>query len=90
MSNWYLVEFNELYSEAGSRNGLTRPKRVRGQGYKMVNMGELFAYDRIDNQPMERVPMDESEIAWFALERGDFCSLVSLSNSKEQVNAPSY
>jgi len=39
------------------RNGLTRPKRVRGKGAPMVNMGELFANRRIGDIPMERVPL---------------------------------
>ena len=44
---WQTVHFSELLSEP-LRNGLTRPKRVRGVGYKMVNMGELFAHhDRV-------------------------------------------
>ncbi|MGE3550158.1 MAG: restriction endonuclease subunit S, partial [Geobacter sp.] len=45
--------------------------RVRGEGYKMVNMGELFANARIGDIPMERVPMNEREIENFSLEEGD-------------------
>lgn len=41
------------------RNGLTRPKRVRGSGVKMVNMGELFSNRLIGDIPMERVPLNE-------------------------------
>src|SRR5215213_7864321 len=41
------------------RNGPTRPSRVRGQGTKMVNMGELFAHRRIGDIEMERVPLPE-------------------------------
>ena len=44
-----------------SRNGLTKPKRVRGSGVKMVNMGELFANQRIQNLEMDRVPLVEKE-----------------------------
>ena len=44
-----------------SRNGLTKPKRVRGAGVKMVNMGELFANRRIHNIKMDRVPLSENE-----------------------------
>ncbi|HWP91286.1 MAG TPA: restriction endonuclease subunit S [Thermodesulfobacteriota bacterium] len=53
------------------RNGLTRPKAVRGMGTKMVNMGELFAYSRIRNIEMERVPLTEHEASSFLLEPGD-------------------
>ena len=70
MRDWNTVPLGELYA-VPSRNGLSRPKRVRGTGYKMVNMGELFAYSRISNQPMELVPMDEREQEVFALESGD-------------------
>ena len=51
---WGAVPFGDLYLEP-SRNGLNRPRRVRGTGYKMVNMGELFAHDRIAGQEMELV-----------------------------------
>jgi type I restriction enzyme S subunit len=64
------VRFGDLYAEP-SRNGLSRPKRVRGTGYRMVNMGELFAHDFLSNQEMELVPMSSAEIAKFRLEPGD-------------------
>lgn len=67
---WGTCTFEELYAEP-SKNGLNRPKRVRGKGYKMVNMGELFLYDRIQNQPMELVPMNENEILSYKLQKGD-------------------
>lgn len=44
-----------------SRNGLTKPKRVRGSGVKMVNMGELFANARIKDLAMDRVPLSDRE-----------------------------
>lgn len=53
------------------RNGLNRPTKVRGRGVKMVNMGELFAYSRIGNVDMERVPLTEKEADSFLLEPGD-------------------
>lgn len=67
---WPSVPLEKLYGEP-SRNGLTRPKSVRGAGYKMVNMGELFAYDRLRNPEMERVSMSEPEIQKFSLHAGD-------------------
>ncbi len=68
--SWMEVEFETLYSDP-SKNGLTRPARVRGSGYKMINMGELFAYDRIGNVEMERVLMNEKELATMLVETGD-------------------
>ncbi len=70
MKDWKTVEFGTLY-KIPSRNGLMRPKRVRGAGYKMVNMGEIFAYDRINNPEMELVPMNEKEIRKYKLKTGD-------------------
>jgi type I restriction enzyme M protein len=58
--NWPKVKFSSLYS-IPSKNGLTKPSAIRGEGYKMINMGELFAHDKIGNINMERVPLTESE-----------------------------
>ena len=58
--SWGKVRFSELYS-VPSRNGLTKPSKVRGTGHKMINMGELFANDRIYDIPMELVPLTEKE-----------------------------
>ena len=68
--SWDTVRFGDLYS-AESRNGLTKPSRVRGSGYKMINMGELFANDRIYDIPMELVPLKESEKVNAKVEYGD-------------------
>lgn len=65
-----LVTFGDLYKEP-SRNGLTRPKAVRGQGVKMVNMGELFAYPIIKNIDMDRVPLSDKEREKSLLHTGD-------------------
>ncbi|MCC5829263.1 MAG: restriction endonuclease subunit S [Phycisphaeraceae bacterium] len=65
-----MIKFGDIYAEP-VRNGLTRPTKVRGSGYRMVNMGELFAYDRINGQPMELVPLNERELRVATLEVGD-------------------
>lgn len=52
--------FGDLFSEP-QRNGLTKPKKVRGSGLPMVNMGELFAFPRIKNLLMDLVPVDSKE-----------------------------
>lgn len=62
--------FGELFAEP-TRNGLTRPKAVRGAGTKMVNMGELFANPRIGNIPMDRVPLSQAEADRALLKAGD-------------------
>ncbi len=64
------IPFGKLFAEP-TRNGLTRPKSVRGAGTKMVNMGELFAHPRINDAPMDRVPLSESEEKRFLLNERD-------------------
>ena len=69
-SEWQTVPFAELYA-VPSRNGLTKPKRVRGEGYKFINMGEIFKYQRMLNVPCERVPANDKELSTSVLEPGD-------------------
>lgn len=64
------VPFGSLYA-GPVRNGLTRPTAVRGDGYRMVNMGEIFAYDHIADQPMERVQLNHRELQVATLAPGD-------------------
>lgn len=64
------IRFGDLYA-IGSRNGLSKPSKVRGSGYKMINMGELFANDRIYDIPMELVPLKETEKINAKVEPGD-------------------
>jgi len=44
------------------RNGLTKPKAVRGSGVKMIAMGEIFAHSQIGNIEMDRVPVTAKEL----------------------------
>lgn len=62
--------FGELFAEP-TRNGLTRPKAIRGSGTKMVNMGELFANPRIQNIAMDRVSLTDEEAKRSLLQTGD-------------------
>jgi type I restriction enzyme, S subunit len=64
------IKFGDLYL-IPSRNGLSRPERVRGSGFKMINMGEIFQYDRIGDIPMELVPMSHREVVDMCIEEGD-------------------
>lgn len=70
MKNTPIVRFGKLYSIPSS-NGLSRPSAVRGSGFKMINMGELFANNIITDLDMERVQMSESEQQKFFVEEGD-------------------
>jgi type I restriction enzyme, S subunit len=60
----------ELYA-VSSRNGIMRPSSARGEGFKMINMGELFAYPRMKSPDMERVHLSQSEIDRFSVAVGD-------------------
>jgi type I restriction enzyme S subunit len=64
------IPFSKVLA-APLRNGLTRPKAVRGEGVKMVNMGEIFAHERIGEVPMDRVPLSGRERDSYLLEPGD-------------------
>lgn len=66
-----LISFNELLIDS-TRNGISKPKAVRGEGVPMVNMGELFHYNRIpDLSGLELVPLNESESKRFLLKEND-------------------
>jgi len=62
--------FASFYAES-SRNGLTKPKAIRGQGTKMINMGEIFAHGRINSIEMDRVPLTDKEKINCLLQNGD-------------------
>lgn len=68
--SWNKTIFENLYS-IESRNGLTKPSKIRGFGFKMINMGELFANDRIFDIPMEMVPLNEKEKQSAKVEKDD-------------------
>ena len=70
MADRVFSPFAELF-KTPLRNGLTKPKAVRGEGMKMVNMGEVFAHRRIHNLDMDRVPMDSKERDSSLLRDGD-------------------
>lgn len=69
MSEWREFVFKELF-DIPLKNGLNKPSKVRGAGFRMVNMKEIFGYDFIgDETPMELVPLTENEKVF--LQNGD-------------------
>lgn len=70
LNSWPIVKFGSLYKEP-SRNGLTKPKKVRGEGVKFINMGEIFKFDRMDNIPCDRVPVTDKEKSASLMQDGD-------------------
>ena len=63
-------EFGELFL-LPLKNGLNRPSRDRGIGFKMVNMGEIFAHNRIYDIDMELVLLSEKEKQNYNLLKND-------------------
>ncbi|MFC2145435.1 restriction endonuclease subunit S [Actinomycetota bacterium] len=64
------VTFGDLYKYP-SRNGIYKEEKYHGSGWKIVNMGELFKYDFISKQEMNRVQLTNTEMRAFKLEDGD-------------------
>ena len=67
---WPEVPFEKLLIEP-VRNGIHKKKEFHGRGFKIVNMGELFAHPRLSSVPMKRVDLSESEAGRFLLKAGD-------------------
>ncbi len=68
--DWQKVQFKKLYS-IPLRNGINRPSAVRGSGYKMINMGEIFAHDRLHDIDMELVLLNDKEKQQFKIIEND-------------------
>jgi type I restriction enzyme S subunit len=64
------VRFETLY-KIPSRNGVYKPEKFHGSGWRIVNMGELFKYNFISDQEMNRVQLTHSEMRSSTLEDGD-------------------
>lgn len=64
------IRFGELYAIPSS-NGVSRPSSVRGKGFRMINMGELFAYDIINDMDMELVELSTREQEKYFVRKGD-------------------
>ena len=65
-----MVRFGDLYA-LPSRNGLTRPSAVRGVGYRMAAMGEIFASDFVGDSEMDRVRLNSRELSAMMLNNND-------------------
>jgi type I restriction enzyme S subunit len=68
--SWPEVDFETLFAEP-SRNGVYKSKDHHGSGVPIVNMGELFALNRIGNQPMSLIRMSDAEMEKSGLIDGD-------------------
>ena len=68
--SWEKINFGSLYL-APTRNGIYKDKSNHGSGVKIVNMGEIFAYDFIGNQDMQRIEMTPEEMQTSGLKESD-------------------
>lgn len=68
--SWNTCKFSNLYA-IPSRNGVSIPADKHGRGDKIINMGELFAYGRIPDVPMELVELSESIKLTYNVEKDD-------------------
>ncbi|WP_353649381.1 restriction endonuclease subunit S [Nakamurella sp. A5-74] len=64
------VLFGDLL-ELPLRNGISCPSNRRGSGTQMINMREIFAYDRIAEQKCELAPLTAGEMEHSLLTAGD-------------------
>lgn len=69
-SEWSVSTFGTLYAEP-SRNGIYKTAEYQGRGTRIVNMGEMFGFEFISNQEMNRVSLTPKEIATTGLFDGD-------------------
>lgn len=67
---WTLKRFGDLLAEP-LRNGIYKKKEFHGRGVKIINMGELFAYDFISDQTMNLVELNRRELRKYLVEDGD-------------------
>ena len=68
--SWPEVDFESLFATP-SRNGIYKSKDHHGSGVPIVNMGELFAFNRIGDQPMSLIRMSDAEMDKSGLVNGD-------------------
>jgi len=68
--SWQELDFENLFA-VSSRNGIYKSKEHHGSGVRVVNMGELFGFERIGNQPMSLIQMTDAEMEKSGLIDGD-------------------
>jgi len=68
--SWNLVPFGSLLVNK-VKNGIYKPKKFHGSGTKVINMGEIFGYDYLGVQEMQKVQLDDNEKTNFIVKIGD-------------------
>lgn len=59
--DWDERSFGSIYLEP-SRNGIYNTVEFQGKGTRIVNMGEMFGYEFISNQDMNRITLSKREL----------------------------
>ncbi|WP_243286693.1 restriction endonuclease subunit S [Geothrix terrae] len=67
---WDVRTFGRNYAES-SRNGIYKSAEFQGRGTRIVNMGEMFGFDFISDQEMNRVALTSREMSMTGLCDGD-------------------
>ena len=68
--DWEHRTFGDLYAQP-SRNGIYKTSEFHGRGTRIVNMGEMFGFEFISDQDMNRVALTTPELSATALLDGD-------------------
>ncbi|MFN7202841.1 MAG: restriction endonuclease subunit S [Aphanizomenon sp.] len=59
--DWDYIPFKQILSEP-TRNGIYKSKEYHGKGTRVVNMGEMFAFDKLPDIEMSRIELTEDEL----------------------------
>ena len=60
-TDWNYLPLGEVLSES-TRNGIYKSTEYHGRGIRVVNMGEIFSFDRLPNIEMSRIELTEEEL----------------------------
>ena len=67
---WVVIPFRQGYGQP-SRHGVYKSAEFQGRGTRIVNMGEMFGFEFISDQEMNRVSLTGKEISTSGLCDGD-------------------
>jgi type I restriction enzyme S subunit len=59
--DWDYLPFKKILSES-TRNGIYKSKEYHGRGTRVVNMGEMFAFDKLPDIEMSRIELTKEEL----------------------------
>ena len=68
--DWQYVPFQSVLSQP-LRNGIYKSKDYHGRGTRVVNMGEMFAFDKLPSIDMARIELSDDELEKSCVVEGD-------------------